>query len=65
MEKKGLGEGDMIQLEDMGFESHIGSAIFCCGIYKFLGALAAKVSFCGMVFPRFLSIGIRAFHRIS
>ncbi|KAH1201117.1 O-fucosyltransferase 35 [Glycine max] len=49
MEKKGLGEGDMIQLEDMGFESHIGSAIFCCGIYKFLGALAAKVSFCGLV----------------
>ena len=57
--------GVRIQLEDTGFESHIGSARFFCGIYKAPDSLTAKVSFCGMVFPRFLSIGIRAFHRIS
>ena len=53
------------QLQGMGLESHIGSMRFWWGVYKALGSSITIASFCNVIFPRFLSIGIRAFHYVS
>ena len=51
------------QLQGMGLESHIGSMGFRWGVYKALGSPITIASFCDVILPRFLSIGIKPFLR--
>ena len=54
-----------IQLKGMGLESHIGNRGFLCEICKALSSPTTMASFCDVVLPMLLSIGIKAFDCVS